>query len=227
MIIVKFQGALGNQMFEYAFLKKIKKIYPDNVVLAHIGHISDFNGYELENVFDLSVDKANWRQVAALSNNYPSEGKYYKLFNALSKMARLVNGMKYSHLREDDNSAFYSQVFQLNQLYSYYLDGVWANAEYIDDMREELMRDFCFKTSLTGKNLMISTQMKEENSVCIHVRRNEYVTRDLTVASDDYYRRAIDIIKSQVPNPVYYVFSDDHEYCKSLFSELIEYTLVE
>lgn len=227
MFIVKFQGALGNQMFEYAFMEKLKKVYPNNDVLGYVPIIKDFNGYEIENVFNISINKANWKQVAKVSNDYPQEAKHYKFINSLSKLGRVVNGPKYSHIRQDDNSCYYKEVFELSPLYSYYLDGVWANSEYIKDLRDELMRKFEFKSPLTGDNLLLANEMNKGNSVCIHVRRNEYVTMGLSVASDEYYRNAISIMKEKIDSPSFYVFSDDHKYCRELFDGLIDYKLVE
>lgn len=227
MIIVKFQGALGNQMFEYAFIEKLKKVYPLNDIYGYVPNISDFNGYELEKVFNINVNKASWKQVARLSNDYPKEGKAYGLMHLFSTIARLNNGLKESHIREDDNSAFYNTIFELDPLRSYYLDGVWANSKYIDDIRDDLLDKFKFRTDLDEKNLELSKKISSGNSVCIHVRRNEYVTMGLTVVSDLYYKKAISYVKEKVESPVFYIFSDDHEYCKKLFDGLIDYTLVE
>lgn len=227
MLIVKFQGALGNQMFEYALLKRLEKVYPDSNIKAHIGNIKDFNGYELDRVFGLEVDRADWKQVAILSNDYPAEAPMNKLMNKFCRFGQIKNGGKESHMKQDDNTAYYNQLFTLNPLRSYYLDGVWANSMYIEEIRDELIHTFQFCTQLEGINLKISEDMKNENSVCIHVRRNEYVSMGLTVTSDNYYKKAIDIMKNKIDNPSFYIFSDDHEYCRKLFSGLIDYKLVE
>ena len=227
MHIVKFQGALGNQMFEYAFYKRIAKEYPDNTIKAYIGVIKDFNGYELDRVFGINLDKTNWKQVIRLSNNYPEEAPLSKVLNKLCKIRQITGGYKVSHIKQDDNTAYYPEVFNLNPLYSYYFDGVWANSQYIEDLREDLIKDFQFIEPLEGQNLYIAQKMQMQNSICVHVRRNEYVTMGLTVTSDDYYKRAVEIIKTKIEKPVFYVFSDDHEYCKSLFNGMIDFVMVE
>ena len=171
MFIIKFQGALGNQMFEYAFYKKMKKIYPDNTIKGYIGIIHDFNGYELDRVFGINVDCVTWKQVARLANNFPEEAPCSKLLNMYSKIHQMKFGYKASHIKQDDNTAYYPEVFELSTLQHYYLDGVWANAEYIEDIRDELVEEFMFVNPLEGKNLEIAERMAKENSVCIHVRR--------------------------------------------------------
>ena len=56
MIIVKVQGGLGNQMFQYAFLVHLRRrgarVFP---YLGKIRHYGEHNGYELERVFGIAL----------------------------------------------------------------------------------------------------------------------------------------------------------------------------
>ena len=56
MIVVRINGGLGNQMFQYAFLEYIKKnneeVYAD--IDAYKFH-SHHNGYELKRVFNIDA----------------------------------------------------------------------------------------------------------------------------------------------------------------------------
>ena len=228
MFIIKFQGALGNQMFEYAFLKKMQMEYPGCDFEAHIPNIKDFNGFELERVFNhIKLQRSRVRQVEILSHDYPDAGRCYGLMNILYKIRRIFNGPKSTHLRQDDNTFFYPQVFNLNPLQSYYLEGVWANAKYLEGIEEILRNSFVFSENRGEKNDRYLKEINQSNSVCIHVRRNEYVKMGLSVVSDDYYSRAVRYMLKNIEKPKFFVFSDDHEYCKELFNGMIEYTLVE
>ncbi len=227
MIIVKFQGALGNQMFEYAFFQRLKMEYPDNIVKAYIPIIKDFNGYELDRVFGINIEKANWKEVITLSRDVPADSSHAKLMKLLGKMSNILIGPKQSHLKQDDNTAYYEEVFHLDPLKSYYLDGVWANSKYFGVYSEFIKSLFKFREPIIGKNKEYVEEIQSSNSISIHVRRNEYVSRGLTVVTDDYYKRAIQMIIDRVDNPRFFVFSDDHIYCKELFDKLIDYTLIE
>lgn len=226
MFVVKYQGGLGNQMFQYAFYKQLMQHYPENKVRGYVGKISDHNGYEIEKVFNVCVEKVDWKTASRLACVYPVGAPLHKLLSIYYKINLHKYGYKQSHIIQDDNTCFYPEVFKLNTLQSYYFDGVWANVKYFENIRDELLQDFTFKYSLTGNNLRLSEKMKCENSVSIHVRRSDYITRGLRITSDSYYKRAIDLIKSKIMDPVFYVFSDDHEYCEQLFSNLIDFTLV-
>ncbi|HOV15035.1 MAG TPA: alpha-1,2-fucosyltransferase, partial [Spirochaetota bacterium] len=73
---------------------------------------------------------------------------------------------------------------------------------------------------LSIKAINISNQIKNSNSVSIHVRRGDYVGNIKTlnfhgVCEIDYYIDAINSIKQKVQNPLFFIFSDDIEWCKN------------
>ena len=60
------------------------------------------------------------------------------------------------------------------------------------------------------------------NSVLVHVRRGDNLSPRALVfhgnlADTDYYDRAIEHVRSRVPNPTFFVFSDDPEWCGDNF----------
>ena len=59
-----------------------------------------------------------------------------------------------------------------------------------------------------------------ENSVAIHIRRTDYLKLGSIhhVLDLVYYQRAIEYIKTNVANPVFYVFSDDMNFVHENFS---------
>lgn len=227
MFIVKFQGALGNQMFEYAFMKRMEKEYPGNKILGYVPTIHDFNGYELEKIFNVSIPKANIWSVAKLSNYYPNNAPLTHVFSLWRKYKWIFYGGKESHIMEDDNTFYYKEIFELNPLKSYFLDGVWANSQYSNGIEEELKKAFVFPDNRGNNNNEYLNMINYSESVCVHVRRNEYVKMGLSVVTDDYYKNAIKLIQEKVSNPRFFVFSDDHQYCQQLFDGMIDYTLVQ
>ena len=54
MIILRFDGGLGNQMYHYVMYKLLKKTFPEHQVVIDITSYNrqlTHNGYELEYVF--------------------------------------------------------------------------------------------------------------------------------------------------------------------------------
>jgi hypothetical protein len=57
-----------------------------------------------------------------------------------------------------------------------------------------------------------------QRSVFVHVRRTDYVGNPYHVVLPmDYYGEAAALVAAKVPNPVFFVFSDDPEWCEANF----------
>lgn len=95
--------------------------------------------------------------------------------------------------------------------------GYWQSENYFLSMREKICETFRFKID----HLSEATQyfweeiQKQRESVALHVRRGDFVDADIALL-DVYYDKAIDVLYQYVLSPVFYVFSDDMEYAKTL-----------
>jgi len=59
-----------------------------------------------------------------------------------------------------------------------------------------------------------------DDSVAVHVRRGDYLTRPaLRVCNLNYYRKALAFMRRNLESPRFFVFSDDHSWCEEHFSE--------
>ena len=73
--------------------------------------------------------------------------------------------------------------------------------------------DFSFDFEKTTKVKNLADQISKQNAISIHARRVQYShLLDLS-----YYIEAISIIKQSVEKPVFFVFSDDIEWCRNNF----------
>lgn len=83
-------------------------------------------------------------------------------------------------------------------------------------IRNKLLSDFQFPEfdSKDVKNIDIEQSIKSCNSVSIHARINDY---DYGVGAEvkrGYFKKAVKYIKKNVTCPVFFVFSDNMEWCK-------------
>ncbi len=56
MIVIKFSGGLGNQLYEYALYRKLKKLYPNTKIKADVSDYVLYDvhyGFELNRIFQL------------------------------------------------------------------------------------------------------------------------------------------------------------------------------
>lgn len=88
--------------------------------------------------------------------------------------------------------------------------GDWQRASYFSDVNIDIrLKDEYITDEMRG----IAEEMSRCNSVAIHVRRTDYAVYNW-ILDRSYYVRAFKRIKKRVPEPVYYIFSDDPEWCK-------------
>lgn len=220
MIIIQFDGGLGNQMFMYAFYRKMCKVYNRNRVKAHWQAGSDHYGYELEKVFHIQLPFASPNQVAKNSNFYPTNGKKYWLYSRLFNMRSRVFGDKASFIKQDEYTEYYPEMFELSPLRSYLLTGVWANELYFRDMKEELISSFVFQ-NIDDRNAELAKKLAETQSVAIHVRN--YNDKYAILLGQDFYAKAVEAIKEKIPDAKFYVFSDDHNKAQKILDGITEY----
>jgi len=93
---------------------------------------------------------------------------------------------------------------------SYHI-GNWLDFKYYEYVSNEVQFKLNDNEHLINKK--IKNKILLTNAVSIGVRRGDYV--EIGVACDiGYYKKAINLIKMKTVNPIYYIFSDDVEWCK-------------
>jgi hypothetical protein len=101
-----------------------------------------------------------------------------------------------------------------------YLIGYWQSEKYFKGIEDIIRRDFCFKGEPGGQNAEVAASIKGVDSVCVHVRRGDYVSDPISnqfqgTCSPEYYRGAARLITSQVPSPHFFVFSDEPDWARA------------
>lgn len=210
MLIIRVTGGLGNQMFQYAFYKMLLDIGKDEVKLDTFAFkdYSLHNGYELENIFNINPNKANQDEI----NKLKKENNI--LLKLLYKFKRNKNCIIRNELIFDES--------MLN-LKNKYLQGYWQSEKYFLNVKNEILKDFKFKSFDDIKNINLMNIIKKNNSTSIHIRRGDYLNQENRkfyggICNDNYYLSAINLIKKKVDRPLFIVFSNDIEWCKKFFN---------
>lgn len=200
MIIVKLQGGLGNQMFQYAAARALAKQNNTSVSLDLSWFSQNFNNLTTPRHYELSCFRLD---------EYTSRHKDTIPQRLHESLAR-----KYieQHYQFDSN---------FNKLpRKAVLQGYFQSEKYFINIRSLIMEDFEFLKTPNSKNKQIQDDINAcKSSVALHVRRGDYASSENVskfhgLSSLDYYRTAVKIIESAVNQPSYYVFSDDPDWCK-------------
>lgn len=213
MIVVKLQGGLGNQMFQYA-LGRALSLKKNTELLFDISSFTTdpLRTYSLS-LFAIDGNIATESQIKVFKKNKRKTGKLSFFHNLF-----IANWKKYVSERMFH---FDSEVFTVSK--NAYLDGYWNTEKYFRDIRETLLTDFTLKNSLSGKNKEIADKISTSNSVSIHIRRGDYAHDIKTktthgLLSSEYYTKGCDYIAKNVTDPILFIFSDDIAWVKNNLS---------
>ncbi|MFA6922783.1 MAG: alpha-1,2-fucosyltransferase [Bacteroidales bacterium] len=217
MIIVKLQGGIGNQMFQYAIGKHIAILNNMELKLD----ISSFEKdslnrkYELHN-FNISESIASEKEIKKIIN---------KRFFAFSQNNTIIK------------QRFFEYDAEVLKKYNnnIYLDGFWQSEKYFFQIKNIIQKEFTLKYANDfNKNFEhILNKTETLNSVAVHVRRGDYVNSKFgqnnyrNIHSEGYYKKAFEIISKKTSAPVYFMFSDDIEWCKNEFKKIKDLIFIE
>jgi hypothetical protein len=100
------------------------------------------------------------------------------------------------------------------------LIGYFASEKYFIDIRETILKDLEIKLPLKEECSKMLDIIREEESVCLHVRRGDYYSNASAkkvhaVDLSDYYRKAVEHLKKRVKDPHFFIFSDEPEWVRA------------
>ena len=231
MIIVSAGAGLGNQMFEYAFYLKLKKQYPAISIYLDPDYafVPAHNGYEVEEIFGLNSNRPTKEEILLVGDKsyLANIDGYTSIFN---KLRRKLKIRKKTFLIQKDFTEYYPEFLELDSEKSWYLYGPFANYKYFSDIKEEVLKAFSFP-EIDEKNRWIAEQIKNNQSISVHVRRGDYVDQGVDTLKSSFYDNAIELIKQKTllkdDDITIYIFSDDRDYVQKIFKDRKNVVFVE
>jgi len=223
MIIVKLMGGIGNQMFQYACGYNLALKYHVPLALDHsfleekpIPEGRTPRDYELH-AFNIDL-RLRQREINIRPpmEEPPQTGGWWK------RLRESIGGKKYYTFFEEDTTRLDFSFFEHGK--RQYLVGYFQNELYFADHQKEVRKNFTFVPIKSTANLKLAQAIKDaENPVSIHVRRGDYLTlgggKIHGVCPLEYYAKGIDIIKTRVKRPAFFVFSaDDPKWAREAFT---------
>ena len=212
-IVVRLQGGLGNQMFQYAFGRALSmrsgmELYLDPSPL----NPKKNRGYQLD-AFILSAKVADSRKIQYLITPHFIIRK--KLWKALKIPFKYAD----THILEK-NFPYDKDI--ASRKTSAYFDGYWQTEKYFGDCKDTIRQDFSFRNEEALRRHVQYEEVLNSNSVSIHIRRGDYVKnpkyrKRLYVCKLEYYKSAMKYLSERFENLTFYIASDDHEWVKNNF----------
>lgn len=211
MIIVKLSGGLGNQMFQYAYGRSLAQRIGTELKLdlSHFriqpvnnkNHV--FRNYDLD-ILNVQETFATEAEVFALSRRFKN--------GFLEKAWNKIFGKKKTYLLEPH---FHFSPVAYNAPDNIYVDGYWQTEKYFSEIEGIIRTEFSFKNEMGATAKELFEKIKQTNSVCINVRRGDFVTNSFHGSYGvDYFQKANEIIDNKLSNYTYFIFSDEIEWCE-------------
>jgi len=186
VIIIEGTGGLGNQLFQYAFGKTLA--IKHNTVLKF--NIKNF-----------------------VNEDTVTNTLYLKHFNIDLNTTMSTEGLKIVN----EPHFHFSQELMDTQDNSY-VTGYFQSEKYFESIKDTLKKEFVLRPPFNSA--YEADDIYYNNSVGIHVRRGDYI-KSRHVSSThgnccpmEYYTTAMEIMKSKLSNPTFFIFSDDIPWCK-------------
>lgn len=206
VIIVRVVGGLGNQMFQYAFGRRLA----DGLGVPLKLDITPFRThdkrrYELGGL-RIQEDLASDREIA--------RARWGRFVRVRRRAGQVFSSLAPSPGRLVRQRGFAFEPSMLGLSDGTYLEGYWQSERYFAAVADRLRAEFVPRTPLQGRAAELAEQMRHGDSVSLHVRRGDYVNEpsvSLThlVCDDAYYARCVEYLASRLRNPRFYVFSDE------------------
>lgn len=223
MIIIKVMGGLGNQLQQYALYRKFVR-----------------SGKEAR--LDLSWFSDSKEQGTVLARRELELAYFDRLVYEVctpEEKADLVGRDDLSGKLRRKLLPFTVHCFEESRMYhkelltfeNMYISGYFACEKYYADILYDLREKIQFPPSNNPLNREMAGKMQNGNSVSLHIRRGDYLDKENVatfgnICTDAYYEEAVSLIKEEIPDAHFYVFSDDIPYVKTKYCGG-DYTIVD
>jgi hypothetical protein len=213
-VITRIRSGLGNQLFCYAAGRALAHRLGGNLILDC-----------------RRADRLVYLDQYAVNGEFLFKGsssirdRYSKLQRRYGTLAAEIHRM-FPRTTRVEGHVF--RVFEERQLFKYerdfgslagsvYLNGYWQSFRYFEDVSPILRAELQPKGDLTGLNKRWLENIRARpNSVCVHVRRGDYLNTAFGLCSPAYYKNAAAVIRDRLgSDATFFVFSDDLPWCRN------------
>lgn len=210
MIIIKLYGGLGNQMFQYAFGRKIS--IANNRALK-----LDIKEYKIKQNRSFALKPFNIKADIATAKDID---RYIKRNKIIKKIYKTLDSFRPINTKKIITEPhFHFSPDAINAGADVYIDGHWQSEKYFKDIKDIIKNEFKLKKPIDSKYKNILNAVHSAESVSIHFRKTDYASsKHLRIYHGlnlNYYQAAISLIKEKISNPIFFIFSDDIEWVKN------------
>ena len=230
-IIVRIAEGIGNQLFIYAHAFALSKIIGCDLLIdntsAYYNKKNQLRSFELDKFnIDIFFSDKKYR-FDTLSSNI--KRNFLKIIDSYKK-----NKLFLIETKDKNKLTQYYDTSMINFSDLLYVEGYFETEKYFKKFQNNLKSMFIIKDEYIDTNNKFIHLLKNYNSVSIAVRENRYSERgfvdsnkslEFTKNTIDYINRAVSFFKKRIPNPKFFIWSNDFKNLNKHFNES-EFTFI-
>lgn len=224
-VVVRCQGGIGNQMFQYALYLSLQN--KRRCVFLDTEEYKDASNreFQLIKAFKLEIKQFQYPVIISSISNILDicmrANGLSRLFNILNKILDVFlrkgkrlywSTYKNIHDRQPIDIASVENIRRL------YLNGYWQSSRYFRSAESRLRNAFVFSMPNDRQIETILKTINKSESISIHVRRGDYENNPRFnkiyggICTVNYYRKAIEYFRQRFHDARFFIFSDDIEW---------------
>lgn len=233
MICTEMIGRLGNQMFRYAYARALQEQYQEPLL---------FSFKDIERQYDPAKGWENSLKYFNIVEYETYQGASSLMREKTSPIQRFIAGVYFTlskRYKDDFDKRYRFQIkwqpimgafgiyglhmgyypYKTTRVKDKFIIGCCECEKYFNSVRPKLLEEFTPLDPPAEKNCRLYEIMECSESVCISIRRGDFVENKkfretYDVCTKEYYYRAVEEMAARVKNPHFIVFSDDIPWIK-------------
>lgn len=221
MVYLEIRERIGNQLFQYAFARKMAEKYADGLAI-------NFDAVEERDLAD-----QGW--VNALVDFAVQPFEYYQRSQYAIYQKIILNIIRYNLSKLDHVAAnrylsriesiinkfgiffLYDGFYEFKEPFMFVKDkiliGYFQSPQYFSDIDDIIKKEFVPIHKRIPDNALLYELIHSTESVCVSIRRGDFLSEgeidSVYICDEKYFSDAVEKISEIVLNPVFFVFSDD------------------
>ncbi|MDC0059667.1 alpha-1,2-fucosyltransferase [Pelagibacteraceae bacterium] len=229
-VIVRLGNGLGNQLFTYAAAYSFAK--KNDAIL----YVDDESGFYIRHKYELHNFNISAPIVEKKDKFLGFMGRTKR--KILIKLSNFNTNTKFLIEKKDQNklSNYNLEQFDINFTKNLYFEGYFQSEKYYKLYIQGILKEFTFKNNIIEQKNSFINDIKNSNSVSIHLRQDKFLAdenhKNLDQLNSEFMKNNISLIKrgieyfdKKIDNPKYFVWSNNFSGIKTLF-ESKKFTLV-
>ena len=173
-----------------------------SISFENIDLITDFHEIKKQIPFRIFIA----RGVSYIHNRLP-----YKARRIMTKLTSPIFNRFGMYLSAE---GFVEPHFNSNPTKKIVLYGYYMSASYFQEINHFIVNEIAPPPGYKYIDEKLKRMINDVNSVCVHVRRGDFVALGYAVCTPDYYHRAFMHMSEQHSEAQFFIFSDEPEWVK-------------